>query len=74
MTKQIPGVPESLTRAQYVSLFAAAGINPNRTLELSFRADGIYATVFVLDDNGAKMIDGDSLAKHSIYIPVKDSK
>jgi hypothetical protein len=72
MTKQIPGVPESLTRAEYVSLFEAVGISPNRTLDLSFRPNGIYATVFVLDDNGAKMLDGSDLAKHSIYIPVED--
>ena len=71
MSKVIEGVPESITRDAYISLFEAVGIAPNRTLELSFRANGIYATVFVLDDNGAKMIDGDSIAKHSIYIPVE---
>lgn len=72
MSKEISGVPESLTRAEYVSLFESVGIAPNRTIELSFRPNGIYATVFVLDDNGAKMLDGQDLAKHSIYIPVED--
>lgn len=72
MTKKIPGVPESLTRAEYISLFDAVGISPDRTLELRFRPNGIYATVVALDDDGIRMIDGDSLAKHEIYVPVED--
>ena len=72
MSKEIPGVPESITRAAYISLFESVGIAPNRTIELNFRPNGIYATVFVLDDKGGKMLDGDGIAKHSIFIPVED--
>lgn len=74
MSKEIPGVPESITRASYISLFEAAGIEPRNTLELSFKADGIHATVFAINELGARTIDksGEGFNKHIIYIPVKD--
>lgn len=74
MSKEIPGVPESITRAAYISLFEAAGIDPRQTLDLSFKADGIYATVFALSPEGKRVIDeaGEGFMKHSIYIPVED--
>ena len=74
MTKKIPGVPESITRSAYISLFEAAGIDPHQTIELSFKGDGIYATVFALNDKGLRTIDksGEGFNKHIIYIPVKD--
>jgi hypothetical protein len=45
-----------------------------QTLELSFKADGIYAVVFALNEQGVKTIDkaGEGFNKHTIYIPVKD--
>ena len=74
MTKAIPGVPESITRDAYIKLFEAAGIDPCNTTELSFKADGIYATVFYINKQGAREADvlGESFLKHTIYIPVED--
>lgn len=76
MSKEIPGVPESITREAYIKLFEAAGIEPRQTLELSFKADGIYATVFALNADGKRVVDPqvDGFAKHEIYIPVEDVK
>jgi len=73
MSKNIPGVPESITRKQYLDLFDAAGIDPRNTKELMFCTDGIYATVFARDENGARVIDPvQGPMNHAIYIPVED--
>jgi len=74
MSKEIPGVPESITREAYIGLFEAAGIKPEQTLQLSFKSDGIYAEVFALDADGKRILDPmvEGFAKHSIYIPVED--
>ena len=76
MSKTIPGVPESITRAAYTSLIAATGIDPHAITELSFRANGIYATVFYINERGAKEADriGDTFLKHTVYIPVEDEE
>lgn len=76
MSKTIPGVPESLTREQFTSLFTAVGIKPEDTAELSFRCDGIYATVFERTPEGGRMLheDGSGYVKHEIFIPVIDKK
>lgn len=73
MSKVIEGVPESITRAAYVSLIAATGIDPNAITELSFKADGVVATVFYRNESGAKVADkiGDTFLKHHVYIPVE---
>ena len=74
MPKTIPGVPESITRDAYIKLFEAAGIEPRNTTELSFKADGIYASVFERTEAGALIIDEveGCAVKHAIYIPVED--
>lgn len=76
MSKTIPGVPESMTREQFTSLFTAVGIKPEDTTELSFRSDGIYATVFERTPEGGRMLheDGSGYVKHEIFIPVIDKK
>ena len=79
MTKQIPGVPESLSREQYLSLFHGVGIDPARTLSLRFLADGVEAVVFAVDEQGKKilandhedLVAGSGWAKHTIHIPVR---
>lgn len=72
MPKTIPGVPESITRAAYIKLFEAAGIEPRHTKELMFCADGIYATVFALDEHGDRVIDPiQGVMNNAIYIPVE---
>jgi hypothetical protein len=74
--KTIPGVPESITRDAYIQLFEAAGIDPRQTRELSFKADGIHATVFAVDDEGKRILDPgvEGYVKHTIYIPVVEEE
>ncbi|QDG65848.1 hypothetical protein NIBR502772_06120 [Pseudarthrobacter sp. NIBRBAC000502772] len=74
MSKVIEGVPESITRAAYIKLFESIGIDPRQTLEISLKADGVYATVFALNEESIRTIDnaGNGFNKHIIYIPVKD--
>lgn len=73
MSKVIEGVPESITRDAYIALIAATGIDPHAITELSFKADGIVATVFYTDGSGAKVADkvGETFLKHHVYIPVE---
>lgn len=71
----IPGVPESITRAQYQSLLAAIGLpDLDRLRSLEFRADGIYAEVLAVDDAGRTLVDrmANDVVIHRVYIPVKD--
>ena len=73
MSKNIPGVPESITREQYKALFEAAGIEPRNTIELTFCADGIYALVMARDEHGDRVVDPvKGPMNHTIYIPVED--
>lgn len=69
--KQIPGIPEVISRASYTALFQQLGIDPHRVTELRLCADGVYVTLFALDSRGHKVIDprvGPVL--DSVYIPV----
>lgn len=68
----IAGVPESITREAYLALIAAAGLAPENLREIRFTANGIYATVYATNADGAKMLDGNDIAMHSVYIPVVD--
>lgn len=76
---QIDGVPESLTREQYVTLIRAAGFDTNELRRLEFRLDGIYAQVkatTAAKRNGIVTTgptpDTDELAVHTVFIPVRD--
>jgi len=73
MSKTIPGVVNAITREAYVALIHAIGLDPHLLSDLSFHADGIKATVFAIDESGAKVIDlvEGVTVMHSIYIPVE---
>lgn len=72
MSKEIPGIPESITREAYKKLFEAVGIDPRQTKELQFCSDGIYATVFALDEYGHRVVDPNmGPMNNAIYIPVE---
>lgn len=68
---QVEGVPESLTREQYLSLIRSVGFDPRELKSLEFRMEGIYATVRT---NRIEMApdEPDVEATHRVYIPVKD--
>ena len=76
MSKTIEGVPESITREQYLDLFRALGIDPKELVSLTFVADGIHAVVFALNDQGRRIVGmnikpNGGYAKHTIYIPIE---
>lgn len=54
--KKIEGVPESITREQYLDLMRAAGFEPDDLYSLTFRPDGIYATALPRDPETGKRI------------------
>lgn len=76
MAKTITGVPESITRDQYLSLINSVGFDANEIRELTFATDGIHAEVFERDTNGHPRIDDDgmSVVINSVFIPVEDGK
>lgn len=75
MTKQIEGIPESISREDYLSWFAHCGFTPRSIASLKFTGKGVYAKVFELDENGAKIMAGGpdfGAVVHSVFIPVND--
>lgn len=68
----IEGVPESITRADYLSLVAAVGLDVSRVKQLEFRGDGIYATVFAAGPNGERVVEGTECVTHRVHVPVVD--
>jgi len=66
----IEGVPEFLTRDQYVAIFAAFGFSPEDISELRAANDGVHALVFVRDENGRRHYPS---TKHRVFIPVRNS-
>lgn len=71
MSQTIEGVPESITREQYLSLMSAVGLDPTHLVKLEFHVDGIYALMYALDPSGKMVVSADELVKNGIYIPVK---
>jgi len=72
--KTITGVPESLTREQYVSLIESVGFDVKDLRSLEFRMDGIYAEVMDRDESGRLHLDEarDEVVTNRVFIPVRD--
>ncbi len=70
----IPDVPKTITRAQYLKMITDIGLDPDRTLSLQFTADGIYAEVAATKDDGSFIIDkmAQTVARHRLHIRVED--
>lgn len=75
MSITIPGVPEFLTREQYLAPLRAIGIEPERLVEIRYAHDGIHALVVAtLPDSLAAHVDPcrNGVHKHRVFIPVRD--
>lgn len=74
MAKTIQGVPENITRDQFLGIFTAVGINAEDCTKVELLPDGVHATVFERHADGTKVVnlDGNGFAKHNIHIPVTD--
>lgn len=74
MSITIDGIPETITRSQYLGLMTAVGLDVKKLTMLEFRMDGIYATVKASDENGRDIIDygRNEVVKHHVFIRVVD--
>lgn len=75
MSITIQGVPEFLTRDQYVALFEGVGLDPSALLEVRYAPDGIHALVFAQDRDGCRFLNtgqphSTGYHKHRVFIPV----
>ena len=70
--KAIDGVPESLTREQYVSLIESVGFEAKFLRSLEFRMDGIYADVMERGEGDGVLLDrgSDEVVMNRVFIPV----
>lgn len=75
MSITIPGVPEFLTREQYLAPLRAIGFEPERLVEIRYARDGIHALVTAtrpgLLDAYVDSCRNDTY-KHRVFIPVRD--
>lgn len=68
----LPGVPETITRQQYLDMIKSVGLEVENLLCLEFRPDGIYAEVYATDERGNNLVDvqSDEVVTHRVYIRV----
>ena len=64
----IDSIPESVPRGAVVAILKELGIDPNWCVSLELRQKGIYAEMFVKGENGVKIINGDEVATHKVFI------
>ena len=80
MSKTIQGVPDSISRADYIAMFEQYGFTPEDVKSLSFEPDGVRAVVFDRHPESggryfANMTTGEGgYAKHDVFIPVRDEE
>lgn len=80
MAIKIEGVPESISRAEYLKMFTDIGIDPKNVRSLRFGANSITAVVFATHpETGRRVINngptGDpGYLKHTVIIHIKDEK
>jgi hypothetical protein len=73
MSVTITGLPDHLTREQYVGIFAAFGFDPSDVAELRAAPDGVHALVFARQPDGRRVLTRDrGYAKHRVFIPVRN--
>ena len=75
MSITIPGVPEFLTREQYLAPLRAIGLEPERLVEIRYARDGIHALVTAtLPGSLAAYVDPcrNDTYKHRVFIPIRD--
>jgi predicted HAD superfamily Cof-like phosphohydrolase len=74
MSKTIEGVPDFLTREQYLAPLVAIGLDPETVLEVRYANDRVHAVVAATFPDGSRRPDpaSNGLYKHRIFIPVRD--
>lgn len=80
MAIKIEGVPESISRAEYLKMITDIGLDPKILRSLRFGANNISATVFAVDPKSGKKVlnegnTGDpGYLKHTVIIHIKDDE
>lgn len=64
----IDTIPKSIPRGAVLAILKELGIDPAWCVSLELKQSGIYAEMFVKGDNGLKIIDGDEVATHNVFI------
>lgn len=78
MAIKIEGVPESISRAEYLKMFTDIGLEPSNCRSLRFGHNNITAVVFAKHpETGARVLNesptGDpGWLKHTVIIHVRD--
>jgi len=80
MSKTIPGVPENISRADYIHLIESVGFDVDDVIELTFESGGIRASVAARNEQGhayvgnltAEGSNDFAIAKREVFIPVID--
>ena len=67
----IDTIPESIPRGAVRAILRELGIDPKWCMSLELVPDGIYAEMAVKGEDGKKVIDGDGLATHKVFIKIK---
>lgn len=71
----IPGIPESISREDYVRLVESIGLSVTDLRSLEFGHDSIEAEVFARDpETGRHYAEGNEIATHHIRIKVVDGR
>jgi len=63
--------PKTITRAQYVTLIEALGLDPSRILTMQFSAHGVFAEMLAEpDDPEVHLFEQGELPKKPVFIKV----
>lgn len=74
MSKVIEGVPDYISRDDYLNLIASVGFDVECLRSLTFGHDGIHAEVLETNPDGSARIEGDEIVVNKVYIPVRDGE
>jgi hypothetical protein len=77
---KIEGVPETISRAQYLKMFTDIGLDPHNCRSLRFGHNSVTAVVFATHpDTGARVMNAGpggepGYLTHTVIIHIKDEK
>lgn len=72
---QVPGVPETITRDDYVAWIEALGFEAKNLKAMTLEHFGVTAVVYAVDEHGHKFTaDGETAATHTITVRVVDDE
>lgn len=80
MAIKIEGVPETISRAQYLKFFTDVGLDPKNVRSLRFGANSITAVVFATHPETGQKVPNEGPTgdpgwlKHTVIIHIKDEK